>query len=33
MNSQNRETPRQHRQLLNLPDKIILKRSNKYVDL
>ena len=25
MSSQNRETPRRHRQLLNLPDKIILK--------
>ena len=33
MNSENCKTSDPHRLLLNLPDKINLKRSNKYVAL
>ena len=33
MNSENSKTFDPHRLLLNLPDKINLKRSNKYVAL
>ena len=33
MNSSNSKTSNPHRLLLNLPDKINLKRSNKYVPL
>ena len=33
INSENSKTPDPHRQLLNLSDKIGLKRSDKYVAL
>ena len=33
MNSKNRKTSDPHRLLLNLPDKILLKISDKYVAL
>ena len=33
MNSENRKTSDPHRLLLNLSDKINLKRSDKYIDL
>ena len=33
MNSQNSKTSDPHRLLLNLPDKINLKRTDKYVPL